>query len=734
MLRFLRVLPCPALVLVCAAAPGGWGVTPAGSVTVDDQVVHGGRWSLRIDRPTDSGGGLSGISKSIPMEFAGKTLEMRGYLRTQAVTGFAAMWMLEDLESTALEFDKMQPGNLTGTTGWQRYSISLPVNARAKQLLLGVFVTGTGTVWVDDLQLLVDGNPVWEAPRVDRSETPLDTDHEFDEGSGIAINSLTPVQIENLATLGKVWGFLKYHHPAITGGRRHWDYDLFRILPAVLAAPDRKTANATLVEWIAGLGAPAACNVCAVLETDDLHLRPSIEWLDDPNLGSGLGKVLREILSNRPASGKQFYVSLTPTAGNPRFQHEPGYERTKAGDAGFQILGAYRFWNIIEYWYPYRDLLGKSWDEVLKESLPKIALAKTPMDYQRSMMALIARVQDTHANLWSSLAAQPPAGACTIAVNVRFIDNLAVVAGAPPASKASDLKPGDVIMALDGVPVSKLVENWRPFYAASNEPTRLRDIARTMTRGVCGEVSLRVRRENQDLTVTAVRVPPGRLGSAGAHDLPGSTFRKFSDGVAYLKLSSIRVADVPRYLYYAAGTKGLIIDIRGYPSEFVVFTLGPFLVDQDTSFARRTIADLSNPGAFRWSPEIATLRPQAPHYSGKVVLLVDEASQSQAEYTAMAFRAVRGAKVVGSTTAGADGNVSAIPLPGGLRSMISGNGVFYPDKTPTQRVGIIPDVEAKPTIAGIREGRDEVLEEAVRQILGGDAHTEQIEKMLRQQR
>jgi C-terminal processing protease CtpA/Prc len=105
-----------------------------------------------------------------------------------------------------------------------------------------------------------------------------------------------------------------------------------------------------------------------------------------------------------------------------------------------------------------------------------------------------------------------------------------------------------------------------------------------------------------------------------------------------------------------------------------------------------------------------------PRYTGKVAILVDEASISQAEYTAMAFRAAGNAIVVGSTTMGADGNVSQIPLPGGLNTAISGIGVFYPDKKPTQRIGIIPDFEVKPTIAGIRAGRDEVLEEALRQI------------------
>ena len=81
------------------------------------------------------------------------------------------------------------------------------------------------------------------------------------------------------------------------------------------------------------------------------------------------------------------------------------------------------------------------------------------------------------------------------------------------------------------------------------------------------------------------------------------------------------------------------------------------------------------------------------------------------------FRAA-GAFVVGSTTAGADGNVSQIPLPGGMRAMITGIGVFYPDGRPTQRVGIVPDLVVHPTVEGIRAGRDEVLEAALEAVLG----------------
>jgi len=148
-------------------------------------------------------------------------------------------------------------------------------------------------------------------------------------------------------------------------------------------------------------------------------------------------------------------------------------------------------------------------------------------------------------------------------------------------------------------------------------------------------------------------------------------------------------------------------------------------------FARFTQGDVTNPGAFHWGPT-ARHGQSLPRYPGKIAILVDEVTQSQAEYTAMAFRAAPGAIVIGSTTAGADGNISAIPLPGGLSSYISGIGVFYPDKKPTQRIGIVADIEARPTIQGVRSGRDEVLEAALRHILGPGASAAEIERLAKQ--
>ncbi len=143
------------------------------------------------------------------------------------------------------------------------YSVSVPVLQAGRQITFGFLLAGKGKGWVDDLELLVDAQPV--ALATARTPTILDSDHEFDGGSGIHVSRLSNVQVKNLATLAKVWGFLKYHHPALTGGLRHWDYDLFRILPRVLDAADGAAVNAAITRWIEGLGAVEECTDCASL-------------------------------------------------------------------------------------------------------------------------------------------------------------------------------------------------------------------------------------------------------------------------------------------------------------------------------------------------------------------------------------------------------------------------------------------------------------------------------------
>ncbi len=102
-------------------------------------------------------------------------------------------------------------------------------------------------------------------------------------------------------------------------------------------------------------------------------------------------------------------------------------------------------------------------------------------------------------------------------------------------------------------------------------------------------------------------------------------------------------------------------------------------------------------------------------------MLIDERAVSQSEHTGLFFEAANGTTFIGSPTMGANGDITALTLPGGFVVSFSGHDVRHADGRQLQRVGLVPHIEVRPTIKGIRDGRDEVLERA-RKFLGENAH------------
>ncbi|WP_433834747.1 S41 family peptidase [Flavobacterium anhuiense] len=127
---------------------------------------------------------------------------------------------------------------------------------------------------------------------------------------------------------------------------------------------------------------------------------------------------------------------------------------------------------------------------------------------------------------------------------------------------------------------------------------------------------------------------------------------------------------------------------------------------------------INYPGRYQWTEGRNAGFENKDHYKGKVIVLLDENSMSQSEWTAMCFKTADNTTIIGSQTAGTDGNAMDIDFKG-FHTRYTGLGVYYPDRRETQRVGIVPDIEIKPTILGIQQGKDEVLERALLYIENG---------------
>ncbi len=117
-----------------------------------------------------------------------------------------------------------------------------------------------------------------------------------------------------------------------------------------------------------------------------------------------------------------------------------------------------------------------------------------------------------------------------------------------------------------------------------------------------------------------------------------------------------------------------------------------------------------------------TLPPKAPYFTGKIVFLTDARAISYAESAMGIVEYYKLGDIVGGPTAGANGNVNPFTLPGDYTVRWTGMRVIKHDGSQHHLIGIRPTVPVEHTLEGVREGRDEVLEEALELIEASTSH------------
>jgi len=684
----------------------------------DDSVKIDGNNSVRLQKEvTSTKDGFGTVSFSLPANFKGSAVKLRGYIKTENVQdGFAGLWVRTDAGTSMFDFDNMEENGITGTQDWKQYTVSVSMDENVTGIQFGGLLVGKGKCWFDKLELLIDEKPVesvaWIPGKIKPPRKELMV-------SGVTIDSLlSNQQVENLYVLAKVWGFLKYHHPRIAKGDYNYDSCLFSIMPTVLKANKAKR-DELLLNWINTLGNENDNAIQASFDTSKVHTKPDLAWLNDKHFFSeALSARLNNIYAHRNTK-YNYYVRMTPGVGNPVFDKEAVYKFAPAADDGFRMLALFRYWNMIQYFFPYKHLLRENWDDVLKEFIPAFAANRSAMDYRLACLRLINRVHDTHANIYSDLFLSGYFGNKGPAVDFKVLDDKIIVTGFLNDSLAAfeTLKPGDEVVAVNGKKIADLKKAVEPYLCASNSSVADRNfLDRYLFKSNDDSLNITYKRDSKTNKTVIHLYGQGKVPYQNGDNWRMPMYKLLSPDIGYISLGKIKTDSLPIIFKTFENTKGIVIDIRNYPSQFMPFAMGEYLKSSSTPFVKFTTGDISNPGLFTFG-EMLYNGPQSNSkvtpYKGAIVILVNEQSQSQAEYTTMALRTATRSIVMGSQTAGADGNISYVPFPGGFSSPFSGIGVFYPDGKETQGIGIVPDITILPTQKGIADGKDEVLEKAI---------------------
>lgn len=380
-------------------------------------------------------------------------------------------------------------------------------------------------------------------------------------------------------------------------------------------------------------------------------------------------------------------------------------------DREHRMLAALRLWTVARRFWAYPYLRTINANQALLSLLTKLETTTTPEAYRDAVgEAAVGLVPDSHVSV--SLMGRP---SLWPPFDVRIVEGRFLITEVTP--NAGPLQRGDELVELDGQKFTDLVAARFPYIAGSRDDGRRQQAMENVLFRGPGTAKVTVahpggKRETAELTWSQANGE-----TLFATPKPGPHFRVLPGKLGFIDLVNLEPAEVDAAMDDVKDTKGLLIDLRGYPNG-TAFAIGPRLgAKKNIPGVAAFCFPIVRAGSEAERKCEASLQ-QLPAWEGRrytapVVVLIDLDAISQSEHSCLIFEAYTQVTFVGSPTRGANGNVSHVDMPGTLRMSFTGLEVKHADGRQAQSVGIQPQVISRPTVAGLRAGKDEVLEKGV---------------------
>lgn len=373
--------------------------------------------------------------------------------------------------------------------------------------------------------------------------------------------------------------------------------------------------------------------------------------------------------------------------------------------------------------------LNKEYDQFLNDAFA----AKGRYEFDLVCMAFIAKLKNGHSNFNDSWLRNYNGE--SMGFRAGYYEDKWVV----NYTRIPELKVGDVLEKIDGQPFEAFYQSKKRYLSASNErDNRNRFVNQRYL------FPAQYQLEKGDGTkVTIKRIP----FIATTEKTEGHWITQ--DKVAYIKVPAFQPEefeqDALKQLERFKEAKNLILDLRGNgggstpskliealmdrpyrgaawttPQHTAAFKVWGSYVDEldkdpkaphdETYGELSTLRDLGT-GVY-FSPSAWT-KPKSTLFRGRLFILIDRDVFSAGEDCCIPFKDNHRATIIGEQTGGSTGQPYSVSFPNGMNFRVSSKRDIFPDGSPFEGVGIIPDVNIPTTIETLRSGKDIVLEKAL---------------------
>jgi len=601
-----------------------------------------------VDRTPNSFGNL--MTHLYASDYRGKTLKFTGQVKlADGSQGSGHLWLRVDKPGDQVGFfDNMDDRPITSHT-WKEYEIIGDVDLLAKGIAFGCFLSGSGTLLVDDMHLYYLENKQW-------------------------IEIFIGNKGFEMAKIGKDKTWI---------GRSDGDYkiktthqDCFKGKKCVMITKTKE------LEVISGE---------KIFESS-----PAIGEYIQKSIGSGIS-------CNIPLSlygNNKFTFPIADKIALDNLKKNISIEDT---GLALRLGDIIITWNIFQHFYPYFDVVKVDWENEMEKALRKCYKDKNKKDFLLTLQQFTATLQDGHINVIGlpySASFQPRMG-------WEFIDNKLVITEV--CQWGSKLKVGDIVTQINGMTPEHYFDSIKTTISAATPGfMAYRANQEALTGQKQSELNLVVNNETIPLNRSMeIKDYKGCNPKKTTYKLMDSGIVYLNLDLIEMKTIDSLLPELEKAKAIICDLRGY----PNSNHDFIAYLLNKDDHDQWMFIPQFIYPDREKLVGYMeigWE-----MRPKKPHLKAKIIFIIDGSAISYAESFMGFIEGYQLATIVGQPTAGTNGNVNAFMLPGAYFITWTGMKVLKHNGKQQHGVGITPDVLVTKTIQGVLEGRDEFLEKAI---------------------
>ncbi|MBE7639558.1 peptidase S41 [Salegentibacter sp. BLCTC] len=609
-----------------------------------------------IDESSDFGNLLFSIDAE---KYRGKEIKYTAWVKLKnASRGTGHLWLRVDKSDKTMGFFENMDANPIKSNAWKKYEIVGKVDDLASGMVMGSFIKGKGTLFLDDVHLYYKENNEWieiliknngfEAKTIGKKNKQSDWKGNS-QGYSYTISTTDSKEGKQAAVIayeGKV--------------KRVKGRALFDAFPVFGELIEKE------------IGEDIFCQIPLNLYTNSENTYPQSTSLD----------VLQQRLSTVNKSPNDVSVFL----GN--------------------IINTY---NVFQHFYPYFNEVDVDWEKELATALQRSFNDQTELDHLETLQKFTAPLKDGHISVRG-----PRTGEYIPPINWEWIEEKLVITKVK--DKTLDIKIGDVVTKVNGQSSENYFEEINSRISAAtrgwlNYRAKSISLLAEKNEELVLEINSKTKVLNHDR-----KYDYNELDIA----IQKHNYKLLNNSIYYLNLDKIEMDTITKLLPKLQQAKGVICDLRGYPNGNHGF-IAHLLKEKDTSKAWMRVPKKIYPDQEKnigyvnlgWG-----MKPKKPYLRDKnIVFIIDGRAISYAESFMSFIEGYELATIVGQPTAGTNGNVNPFTLLGNYTIRWTGMKVVKHDGSQLHAKGIIPDIYVNKTIEGVKSGKDEFLEKAIEVIL-----------------